>query len=220
MGTRHPPPPKGLDPVFTQVGRLIYNWNRVETAVKILLGVLAGNTLKSHILATHNGNRSIQESLRTIATEFLDEPSKGVILGIASTFGQLQADRNLVVHAFGGWYSRFNTELYAWKSARTQHGEEGIGPRPPGEDVHIGGYINAYKAQGKFIARRGKLEAPQAAEIADTFHALYAHIEEVIEHFRGDDSPLPEKFAGTPLLKTTNEHVRDNFVFQYGADED
>lgn len=212
-------PREWLDPILVNVGRIIYNWNRSEISAQRLLAVIAGDTTRIHVLITHMGNRGLQDSLTTLANEYLEEEQREVVTNIVNRFADYLGERNFVVHAFSGWQAEANRELMDWEIEAARLGSGNIRERPSGDFYAYGAYLSSLRARGKLTLQECVINADQAAEIGQRFHRFYCHILEVTEHFRDAQTPLPQKFSEPVSLNRTQSSGREH-LRRVGSSDD
>ena len=93
-------PPPDWDPILSEIGRIVFNWNRIEEITTKILNTLIGGQERSTIITAHMNTAIKNDALRTIAYEFLSDEERDHILHAIMLFNRLRERRNYYIHAF------------------------------------------------------------------------------------------------------------------------
>jgi len=113
-------PPKSYDPILSDIGRILFNFNALENSVRRHLWSLATNGREDDIiepLIVHMGNIPLMEAVRTTATEFHDGWIQTKSLELCEVFDRTREYRNYYAHGFNTVKLGGSAELRT-KSAR------------------------------------------------------------------------------------------------------
>ena len=172
-------PPKAWDPILSEIGRIVFNWNTAERTITRLLDVLLGGEHRAIIATAHLSNRSKTDAIKTLSREFLDGNEQSAVLHAVKLFEKLTIRRNHYVHSF----SNIASDL----SGTQQFGK-----------------LSSYHAKGGRLARKEQtVTAEDLADEAKLLHAANEYLARIHNHFRYPDNPTTKSSPKSFLYPMT-----------------
>lgn len=113
-------PPRSYDPILSEFGRVVFNFNALENSVRRHLWSITTSGREDDMvepLIVHMGNAALVDAVRTTATEFYDGWIKSKSLDLCDVFDRTREYRNYYAHGLNTIKFDGSAELRT-KSAR------------------------------------------------------------------------------------------------------
>lgn len=86
------------EPLYSKLGKMIVEWNKIESHTRFILRLLAGGGHTSDVLTANLGTAALSEAIKTFADLENDNTLKKWLLHYAEHFSRIREYRNFYCH--------------------------------------------------------------------------------------------------------------------------